>query len=160
MSNNVIKLLENSEYSIDDYYKIINLCNRKIINIDTNKKNKIFLDNVEKISINNKELDYFFDIIFGSLNFYTENLDYYKSIVISFAYKENTIEYCLYEDETESVFLEEKINIINKNGLSFETYTKNCDEKLIKILELKSVNIKEFSDFIKALFECVPVKIV
>jgi hypothetical protein len=163
MSNYAIKLIEKSEYSADDYYKIINLCNEKIINIDKNIKKKDFLNNLKNIIIINKELKYFFEIIFDSLDFFIDNVNYYnniKSIVISFEYKDNTIEYCLYEDDLESVFLEEKINIINKNGHSFETYTQNYEEKLIKVLDLKSVSIKEFSDFLKELFASVPVKIL
>ena len=163
MSSYVIKLMENSEYSSDDYYKIINLCNEKIINIDKNINKKKFINNLKKITITNKELKFFFEIIFDSLDFFIENINYYnhiKSIVISFEYKDNTIEYCLYEDDNDSVFLEEKINIINKTGHSFETYIQNCEEKLIKILGLKSVSIKEFNDFFKDLFGCVPVKIV
>jgi len=138
--------MSNIEYLIDDYYK----------------KN-IFLDNAKKIIIINQELKVFFDIIRESLDLFIENLNYYnhiKSIIISFEYKDNKIEYCLYEDDYESVFIEEKINIINKNGYSFETYTKNYEEKLIKIFDLKSVSIKEFSDFFKDLFACVPVKIL
>jgi hypothetical protein len=138
--------MSNTEYLIDDYYK----------------KN-IFLDNAKKIIIINQELKLFFDIIRESLDLFIENLNYYnhiKSIIISFEYKDNKIEYCLYEDDYESVFIEEKINIINKNGYSFETYTKNYEEKLIKIFDLKSVSIKEFSDFFKDLFACVLVKIL
>ncbi len=163
MSNYVIKLLETSEYSANDYYKIIHLCNQKIINIDKNRHKKLFLDKAKNIIIINNELKFFYNIIFNSLDFFIDQIDNYnqiKSIVISFDYKGNTIEYCLYEDESESVFLEEKINIINLNGHYFETYINNYEEKLIKILEFKTVSIKELNDFFKDLFVCVPVKIV
>ncbi len=163
MSSYVIKLMENSEYSIDDYNKIISMCNQKIINIDKNKRKNEFINNLKKIVIINKELKCFFEMIFDSLDFFIENVDYYnhiKSIIITFEYKDNTIEYCIYEDDSECIFLEEKVNIINKYGHSFETYINNYEEKLIKVFDLKTVSTKELYMFFKDLFDCVPVKIV
>ena len=165
MSNDIIKVLEETEYSIEDYNKIIELCSYKIENIYIKNNHEKFLNNLKKMVIKNDEISHLFDIISGSIRFTIDKTNYYnqaKSIIITFDYKEYHIDLCLYcdEDEINYILIEEKINIINKKTHSYETHYKNCDEILLKILELKTVSKNELNDFIKELFTCVPVKII
>jgi hypothetical protein len=160
--NNIIKQLETNEYSESDYLKIINLCNNKILNIEYKKINQIFLNNVKNITIKNEVLKFFFETINSSLKCHIEktNSDDIKSISISFNYTNYSIDLVIYYDEDDSVFTEEKIIIINNLTHSYETYYTNCEEKLLNILDLKSVSNIELSNLIKNLFEQIPYKIV
>ena len=156
--NNIIKILEISEYEIDDYKKIINLCNDKIYSIENKELNFIFLNNVKKIKLINEELQFFFDIIYNTLKL---NIDHHLSYIsISFDYKEYLIDLIIYSDDDDfnSVFMNEKIHINNKKTHKFETYYNNCDQILLKTLNLISINFTELNIFIKELFECVPIK--
>ncbi len=152
---NIIKQIENINLEIKDYNHIINYCNNKIIELNNNKNNKIFLKNIKNIIINNEELKAFIDYIYDSIKY--EHNECYK---ISFEFKEYSIFLCLYinDDELNNIFLEEEMHIINKNKHSYETYYKNCEEILINILDLKSVNKSELNDFIKNLFDSIPIK--
>ena len=160
--NNIVKIIETSEYSIDDYYEIINLCRNKILKIENLENNIIFLNNLKKINIKNEELKFFFDIIYTSFRLNIDKTHYndIKNLSISFDYKNYSIDLIVYCDEDDAVFIEEKIHIVNKLTHIYETFSNNCEDKLIKILELISVNKKEMNEFIRDIFECVPVKIL
>ncbi len=149
--NNIINQLEKNEYSVDDYNKLINLCTKKIEYIKKTTMNKQYLLNIKKIDIKNNELKYFFNIIYDSININSN--EYFKSIIISFDYNDYSIDLCIYNDDDEYCFMDEKIHILNKKTHSYEVYYENCDKILFKILDFKSVNIKELNEFIKLLFE-------
>ena len=153
--NNIIQLIENNNLSINDYNIIINVCNNKIYNIQNQELNNIFLINIKNIKIINEELKSFFNIIEKTLkiNIYN-NLN---SIILSFDYNEYAVDLCIYSDEEEFVLLDEKIHILNKKTYSYEVYYENCDKKLLKILDFKNVNCDELNNFIKSLFECIPL---
>ncbi len=156
--NNIIKLLEDNEYNIDDYNKIINLCKNKIYNIKKNETNNQFIETVKNINITNEELKCFFNII---KNTFKINIDEHcSSITISFDYNEYSIDLCIYSDEDEFVYLGEKMHVLNKKIYSYEIYNEICDKKLLKILDLKSVNYEELNEFIKNLFRCVSLTVL
>jgi hypothetical protein len=149
--NNIIKQLENNEYSIDDYNKIIDLCNKKIILMKEKEINDSFKKIVKEIKINNEELKCFFDIIYNTLKINSN--DYLKSITISFDYNEYSIDLCIYSEDDDYIFMYEKIHVLNKLTHSYEVYYENSDKILFKKIDFKSVSIKELNEFIKSLFE-------
>ncbi len=151
--NNIIQILEDNEYNVDDYNKIINLCYNKIYNIKKNETNNMFLEKVKNINITNEELKCFFNIIKNTFKINID--DHCSSITISFDYNEYSIDLCIYSDEDEFVYLAEKMHVLNKKTYSYEIYYENCDKKLLKILDLKSVNHEELNEFIKELFNCI-----
>uniref|UniRef100_A0A6C0HVH5 Uncharacterized protein n=1 Tax=viral metagenome TaxID=1070528 RepID=A0A6C0HVH5_9ZZZZ len=153
--NNIIQLIENNNLSIDDYNIIINVCNNKIYNIQNQELNNIFLKNIKNIKIINEELISFFNLIEKTLKINIDNN--LNSIILSFDYNEYAIDLCIYSDEEEFVLLDEKIHILNKKTYSYEVYYENCDKKLLKILDFKNVNCDELNNFIKSLFECIPL---
>ncbi len=153
--NNIIQLIEDNNYSIDDYNIIINICNNKIYNIKKQELNKVFLTNMKNVKIINEELKSFFNIIEKTLKINIDND--LNSIIISFDYNEYSIDLCIYSDDEEFVFLDEKIHVLNKKTFSYEIYYENCDKKLLKILDFKNVNCNELNEFIKSLFECIPI---
>ncbi len=148
--NNIIQLIEDNNYSIDDYNIIINICNNKIYNIKKQELNKVFLTNMKNVKIINEELKSFFNIIEKTLKINIDND--LNSIIISFDYNEYSIDLCIYSDDEEFVFLDEKIHVLNKKTFSYEIYYENCDKKLLKILDFKNVNYNELNEFIKSLF--------
>ena len=160
--NNILRMIETTEYSIEDYYNIIDLCEEKILKIEHIENNKVFLNNLKNINIKNEELKFFFDIIYSSfiLNIDRTKYNEIKTIIISFDYKNNSIDLIVYCDEDDCVFIEEKIHIVNKLTHKYETFFTNCEDKLIDILELITINKKEINEFIKKIFECVPVNIL
>jgi hypothetical protein len=149
--NNIIKEIECSEYSHEDYINIINICNKKIINIKQNELNQKYITNIKKIYIKNEELSYFFNIIYNT--FKISFNDYIKSIIISFDYNNYAIDLCVYNEDDDDVFMNEKIHILDKYTHSYEVYYDNCDKILLNILQLKTVKIIELNEFIKILFE-------
>jgi hypothetical protein len=153
--NNIIQLIENNNLSINDYNIIINVCNNKIYNIQNQELNNIFLINIKNIKIINEELKSFFNIIEKTLKINIDNN--LNSIILSFDYNEYAVDLCIYSDEEEFVLLDEKIHILNKKTYSYEVYYENCDKKLLKILDFKNVNCDELNNFIKSLFECIPL---
>jgi hypothetical protein len=153
--NNIIQLIENNNLSINDYNIIINICNNKIYNIQNQELNNIFLINIKNVKIINEELKSFFYLIEKTLKINIDNN--LNSIILSFDYNEYAIDLCIYSDEEEFVLLDEKIHILNKKTYSYEVYYENCDKKLLKILDFKNVNCDELNDFIKSLFECIPL---
>ncbi len=153
--DNIIKLIEENDCSINDYNMIIKICNNKIYNIKNRELNNIFLTNISNLQIINEELNTFFNIIEKSLKINIDNN--LNSITISFDYNEYSIDLCIYSDEEEMVLLDEKIHVLNKKTYSYEIYYENCDKKLLKILDLKNVNCEELNEFIKSLFECIPI---
>lgn len=149
--NNIIKELQNSNYSVEDYINIINLCNKKINKLEHLEINDKFIKNVKKIYIENEDLLFFFNIINNTLKInYNE---YMNSIVISFDYEHYEIDLCVYNEDDDTVFMNEKIHIMNKLTHSYEVYYDNCDRILFNILKLKNVDIIELNEFIKKLFE-------
>jgi hypothetical protein len=150
--NNIIKQLENNEYLIEDYNKLINLCNKKILYIKENEINNLFKNKVKEINIKDEELKSFLDIVYDSLK--VSSNDYYKSIIISFDYNEYSIDLCIYNEDDDAVFIDDKIHILNKHTHSYEVHYENCDKILFKILDLKSTTIEELNDFVRNLFEC------
>ncbi len=157
--NNILRIIETTEYSIDDYNNIIDLCQNKILKIENKENNKIFLNNLKKIKIKNEEIKHFFDIIYDSFKFHIEKTNYneIRTISISFDYKNYSIDFMIYFDEYDSVFYEEKIHIVNRLTHKYETFFKDYENKLINILELITVNKIDINSFIKDLFECVPI---
>jgi hypothetical protein len=153
--NNIIQLIENNNLSINDYNIIINICNNKIYNIQNQELNNIFLINIKNVKIINEELKSFFNLIEKTLKINIDNN--LNSIILSFDYNEYAIDLCIYSDEEEFVLLDEKIHILNKKTYSYEVYYENCDKKLLKILDFKNVNCDELNNFIKSLFECIPL---
>ena len=153
--NNIIQLIENNKLSINDYIIIINVCNNKIYNIQNQELNDIFLINIKNIKLINEELKSFFNLIEKTLKINIDNN--LNSIILSFDYNEYAIDLCIYSDEEEFVLLDEKIHILNKKTYSYEVYYENCDKKLLKILDFKNVNCDELNNFIKGLFECIPL---
>lgn len=153
--NNIIQLIENNKLSINDYNIIINVCNNKIYNIQNQELNDIFLINIKNIKLINEELKSFFNLIEKTLKINIDNN--LNSIILSFDYNEYAIDLCIYSDEEEFVLLDEKIHILNKKTYSYEVYYENCDKKLLKILDFKNVNCDELNNFIKGLFECIPL---
>ena len=149
--NNIIKQLENNDYSINDYNNIINFCNKKIIYIKNKEMNEIFLEKIKDIYIKNDELKCFFNMIKNSLKIGTN--DYLNSIIISFDYNEFLFDLCIYSEEENYVFLDEKIHILDKNTHSYEVYYDECDKILLKKIDLKSVSIEEINELVKSLFE-------
>jgi hypothetical protein len=150
--NNIIKLLENNEYLIEDYNKLINLCNKKILCIKENEINNLFKKKVKEIKIKDEELKCFLDIVYDSLKIGSN--DYYKSIIISFDYNEYSIDLCIYNEDDDAVFIDDKIHILNKHTHSYEVHYENCDKILFKILDLKYTTIEELNNFVRNLFEC------
>jgi hypothetical protein len=153
--NNIIQLIENNNLSSNDYNIIINICNNKIYNIRNQELNNIFLKNIKNIKIINEELESFFNLIEKTLKINIDNN--LNSIILSFDYNEYAIDLCIYSDEEEFVLLDEKIHILNKKTYSYEVYYENCDKKLLNILDFKNVNCDEINNFIKSLFECIPL---
>ncbi len=153
--DNIIKLIEENDCSINDYNMIINLCNNKIYNFKNQEINNIFIENIKDIKIINEDLQLFFNIIEKTLKINIDNN--LNSITISFDYNEYSIDLCIYSDNEEFILLDEKIHVLNKKTYSYEIYYENCDKKLLKILDFKNVNCEELNNFIKSLFECIPI---
>ena len=61
--NNIFDLINNSNYSVNDYNKIIDLCHKKIISKEINEHQNVFKNNIKNIKINNEELMCFFNLI-------------------------------------------------------------------------------------------------
>ena len=94
----------------------------------------------------------FLDIVYDSLK--VSSNDYYKSIIISFDYNEYSIDLCIYNEDDDAIFIDDKIHILNKHTHSYEVHYENCDKILFKILDLKYTTIEELNDFVRNLFEC------
>jgi hypothetical protein len=160
MSNNIdniINNINNSDYNMDDYNRIIDECNKKITNIQIEEYQIIFINNLKNIIIKNEELECFFHLILGSISFNIEDYNDLSSVIINFDYKEYQFNLCLYYDD---IHIQQKLCINNTNTHAYEIHYENHEEILLKKVDLKTVSSYELNEFIKELFDCLPPSII
>jgi hypothetical protein len=155
--NNILNLINESDYSIDEYYNIIDECKIKILMKDVNDSQEGFKNSIQNIKINNEELKTFFNLIFDSFSFNVEKNIEYESVSINFNYNELFINLCLYYEDFQ---ISQKLCITNKNIHKYEVFYDNYEEVLLRILDLKTTTLDELNEFIKYLFRCLPSNII
>ena len=154
--NNIFDLINNSNYSINDYNKIIDLCNKKIISKELDDSQIIYKNDIKNIQFNNEELMCFYNIIVESISFNIEDTDDFESVSINFNYNDIDINLCLYFEDFQ---IYQKICINNKRTHVYEIFHQNHEEILLKKLELK-ITTDELNDLIKTLFNYLPNNII
>jgi hypothetical protein len=155
--NNILYLINESDYSIDEYNNIIDECNRKILMKDVNNYQDVFKNNIQNIKINNEELKIFFNLISDSFSFNVEKTIEYETVSINFNCNDLFINLCLYYEDFQ---INQKLCITNKNVHTYEVFYDNYEEVLLRILDFKTTTLDELNEFIKDLFRCLPSNIV
>lgn len=155
--NNIIEIINDSGYSIENYNHIIDACNIKITNIQINEYQIIFINNLKNIIIQNKELNDFLNCILDTISFTIDDYNDFSSFIINFDYKHYQLNLCLYYED---INILQKLCINNTNTHAYEIHYENHEEILLKIIDLKTVSSEDLNMFIKTLFDCLPTHII
>jgi hypothetical protein len=151
--DNIFDLINNSNYSVNDYNKIIDLCHKKIISKEMNEHQTVFKNNIKNIKINNEELICFFYSILNSISFTIEDTNDFESVCINFNYNDYLINLCLYYEDFQ---VNQKICINNNRTHKYEVFYEKHGDILLKILDLKTTTSSELNELIKKIFDCLP----